>query len=162
MTGVRPLLLLLAFAAGVAHAQVQNPAASALLLRQQQSDDFALQLQQSIQSHRAGPMTPQQRLDFDAMQRGQRMQQNELNYRQQVQQAQPGAAGGDAYRRAELMRMEQDRQNQLSRFRWEGEVPATIDTRTRPLVEPGVTIAPVPRQIRIPQGDPGGWVEWKP
>jgi hypothetical protein len=107
-------------------------------------------------------MTPQQRLDFDAMQRGQRMQQNELNYRQQVQQAQPGAAGGDAYRRAELMRMEQDRQNQLSRFRWEGEVPATIDTRTRPLVEPGVTIAPVPRQIRIPQGDPGGWVEWKP
>jgi len=159
---VRALLLLLAFAAGLAHAQVQNPAASALLLRQQQSDDFALQLQQSLQSYRAGPMTPQQRLDFDAMQRGQRMQQNELNYRQQVQQAQPGAPGEDALRRAEMMRFEQDRQNQLSRFRWEGEAPAPAATPTRPLVEPGVVTAPVPRAPRIPQGDPGGWVEWKP
>ena len=154
------VILLLAIATGVAHAQ--NPAASALLQRQQQSDDFALQLQQSIQSFRAGPMTPQQRLDFDALQRGQRMQQNELNYRQQIQQAQPGAPGDDALRRAEMMRFEQDRQNQLSRFRWEGEQPAPTPTPTVPLVEPGVVTAPVPREIRVPQGDPGGWVEWKP
>jgi hypothetical protein len=106
-------------------------------------------------------MTPQQRLDFDALQRGQRMQQNELNYRQQIQQAQPGAPGDSALRRADMLRFEQDRQNQLSRFRWEGEPPATVDTRTRPLVEPGVTTAPVPREIRVPQGDPGGWVEWR-
>jgi len=159
---VRALVLVLVLAAGLAHAQVQNPAASALLLRQQQSDDFALQLQQSIQSHRAGPMTPQQRLDFDAMQRGQRMQQNELNYRQQVQQAQPGAPGNDALRRAEMMRFEQDRQNQLARFRWEGEQPQPLATPTRPLVEPGVVTAPVARAPRIPQGDAGGWVEWKP
>jgi hypothetical protein len=122
---MRAVVLLLAAAAGIAHAQ--NPAASALLQRQQQSDDFALQLQQSIQSFRAGPMTPQQRLDFDAMQRGQRMQQNELNYRQQIQQAQPGAPGDDALRRAELMRFEQDRQNQLSRS-VEGDQPAPAAT----------------------------------
>lgn len=159
---MRAIVFLLAVAAGIAHAQNQNPAASALLQRQQQSDDFALQLQQSIQSFRAGPMTPQQRLDFDALQRGQRMQQNELNYRQQIQQAQPGAPGDDALRRAEMMRFEQDRQNQLSRFRWEGEQPAPASTQTVPLVEPGVVTAPVPREIRVPQGDPGGWVEWKP
>ena len=152
--------LLLTLAATAAHAQ--DPAARALLLRQQQSDDFALQLQQSIQSHRAGPMTPQQRLDYDALQRGQRMRQDELNYRQQVQQAQPAAPGTDALQRAEIMRFEQDRQNQLSRFRWEGEQPEPLATPKRPLVEPGVVTAPVPRQIRIPAGDPGGWVEWRP
>jgi hypothetical protein len=151
---------LLLVAAGFAHAQ--DPAARALLLRQQQSDDFALQLQQSIQSHRAGPMTPRERLDFDALQRGQRMQQNELNYRQQIQQAQPGAPGDSALRRAELLRFEQDRQNQLSRFRWEGEPPPPTATPMHPLVEPGVATVPVPRQLRIPEGDPGGWVEWKP
>ena len=151
-------VLLLLAAAGLAHAQ--DPAARALLLRQQQSDDFALQLQQSLQSHRAGPMTPQQRLDFDALQRGQRMQQNELNYRQQIQQAEP-RAGDSALRRAEILRFEQDRQNQLSRFRWEGEQPAPVATPRHSLVEPGVATAPVPRQIRIPAGDPGGWVEWK-
>jgi hypothetical protein len=152
--------LLLAATAGIAFAQ--DPAARALLQRQQQSDDFALQLQQSIQSFRAGPMTPQQRLDFDARQRGQRMQQDELNYRQQIQQAQPAAPGTDALQRAELMRFEQERQNQLSRFRSPGEPPAPADQRVRPLVEPSVTTAPVPRAIRIPEGDPGGWVEWKP
>jgi hypothetical protein len=155
---MRTVVLLLAAVTGIAHAQ--NPAASALLQRQQQSDDFALQLQQSIQSFRAGPMTPQQRLDFDALQRGQRMQQNELNYRQQIQQAEPRAGDG-ALRRAETMRFEQDRQNQLSRFRWEGEQPPPVATPAHPLVEPGVATAPVPRQLRIPEGDPGGWVQWR-
>lgn len=157
---VRTLALLLLIAIGVA--QAQDPAARALLLRQQQSDDFALQLQQSIQSHRAGPMTPQQRLDYDALQRGQRMSQDELNYRQQVQQAQPGAPGNDALRRAEVLRFEQERQNQLSRFRGDGEPPSQVTTRAVPLVEPGVATAPVPRQVRVPEGDAGGWVVWKP
>jgi hypothetical protein len=157
---MRAVVLLLLAAAATANAQ--DPTARALLQRQQQSDDFALQLQQSIQSFRAGPMTPQQRLDFEALQRGQRMQQNELNYRQQIQQAQPGTPGDDALRRAEMMRFEQDRQNQLSRFRWEGEPSAPPPTPKVPLVEPGVATAPVPREMRIPEGDPGGWVEWKP
>ena len=152
------VLLLLATIVVVAHAD--DPTARALLQRQQQSDNFSLQLQQSIQSFRAGPMTPQQRLDFDALQRGQRMQQDELNYRQQIQQGQP-TAGSDALRRAEMMRFEQERQNQLSRFRSEGEPPASAPTRAPGLVEPGVATAPVPRQLRIPEGDPGGWVEWK-
>jgi hypothetical protein len=157
---MRAVVLLLLAAAGMANAQ--DPTARALIQRQQQSDDFALQLQQSIQSYRAGPMTPQQRLDFDATQRGQRMQQNELNYRQQIRQAQPGTPGDDALRRAEMLRFEQDRQNQLSRFRWEGE-PSTPPSMPKvPLVEPGVATAPVPRGMRIPEGDPGGWVEWKP
>ena len=150
--------LLLATIVGVAHAD--DPTARALLLRQQQSDNFSLQLQQSIQSFRAGSMTPQQRLDFDALQRGQRMQQDELNYRQQIQQGQPNA-GSDALRRAEMLRFEQDRQHQLSRFRSEGEPPVSAPTRAPGLVEPGVATAPVPRQVRIPEGDPGGWVEWK-
>jgi hypothetical protein len=154
------VILLLATLAGVANAQ--DPAARAMLQRQQQSDDFALQLQQSIQSFRAGPMTPQQRLDFDALQRGQRMNQSDLHYRQQIQQAQPGAPGDDALRRAEIMRFEQDRQNQLSRFRWEGKPPSPAAMPRTPLVEPGVATAPVPRRIRIPEGDRGGWVEWKP
>ena len=157
---MRAVVLLLLAAAGMANAQ--DPTARALLQRQQQSDDFALQLQQSIQSFRAGPMTPQQRLDFEALLRGQRMQQNELNYRQQIQQAQPGTPGDDALRRAEMMRFEQDRQNQLSRFRWEGEPSTPSPTPKLPLVEPGVATAPVPRGMRIPEGDPGGWVEWKP
>jgi len=150
--------LLLAAIAGVAHAD--DPTARALLLRQQQSDNFSLQLQQSIQSFRAGSMTPQQRLEFDALQRGQRMQQDELNYRQQILQGQPNA-GSEALRRAEMLRFEQDRQNQLSRFRSEGEPPALPPARAPGLVEPGVATAPVPRQVRIPEGDPGGWVEWK-
>ncbi len=154
------VLLLLLAAAGLAHAQ--DPAARALLLRQQQSDDFSLQLQQSIQSFRAGTMSPQQRLDYDALQRGQRMSQDELNYRQQIRQAQPGAPGSEALRRAEDLRFEQDRQSQLSRFRWEGEPPAQAPSRTVPLVEPGVATAPVPRQVRVPDGDAGGWVVWKP
>ena len=60
------------------------------------------------------------------------------------------------------MRFEQERQNELSRFRWEGEPPAPAASPAAPLVEPGVATAPVPRRIRIPEGDPGGWVEWKP
>jgi len=88
------------------------------------------------------------------------MQQDELNYRQQIQQAQP-AAGSEAFRRADLMRFEQERQNQLSRFGSEGEPPPPPATRAPGLVEPGVATAPVPRQVRIPEGDPGGWVEWK-
>jgi hypothetical protein len=159
---MRPLALalLLLAAAGLAHAQ--DPAARALLLRQQQSDDFALQLHQSIQSYRAGPMTPQQRLDYDALQRGQRMQQDELNYRQQIRQAQPAAPGNEALQRAEILRFEQDRQSQLSRFRSEGAPAAQGPPRAPPLVEPGVATAPVPRQMRIPEGDPGGWVVWRP
>ncbi len=156
---VRSFPAVFAFASTLACAD--DPAARALLLRQQQSDAFSLQLQQSIQSFRAGPMTPQQRLDFDALQRGQQFQQRDLEYRQQIQQAQPSAPNTDALRRAELLRFEQERQNQLSRFRWEGEPPARPMETPPSVREPTVETAPVPRRV-VPQGSNGGWVEWAP
>ncbi len=154
------VIVLLGTLAGVASAQ--DPTARVLLQRQQQSDDFALQLQQSIQSFRAGPMTPQQRLDFDALQRGQRMNQSDLHYRQQIQQAQPGAPGDDALRRAETDALRAGAAEPALALPWEGEPPSPAAMPRTPLVEPGVATAPVPRRIRIPEGDPGGWVEWKP
>lgn len=94
-----------------------DTAAQAQLLRQQQSDAFALQLQQSVQSFRAGPMTPERRLEFDSLQRDQRLRQSDSFYRQQVQQqAQPVAPPpADMYRRADLMRFEQERSMDLDR-----------------------------------------------
>ena len=61
-------------------------------------------------------------------------------------------AGSDALRRAEMMRFEQDRQNQLSRFRSEGEPPASAPTRAAGLVEPGVAT----RTGAAAGPDPGG------
>jgi len=99
-------------------------AARALLQRQQQSDAFSLQLQQSIQNSRAGSLSPQQRLEFDALQRDQRLRQDDLFYRQDVQQRQmlqttPPPDG--APRRPETLRFEQDRQAQRDRFSRETE-----------------------------------------
>src|SRR5262245_28361048 len=103
-------------AAWAAAALGDDPTARALLQRQQQSDTFSLQLQQSIQNFRAGELSPQQRLDFDALQRNQRLGQDELNYRQEIQQRQTQqTTPNDALRRAETMRFEQERQMQQDR-----------------------------------------------
>ena len=91
----------------------------------------------------------------------QQFQQRDLEYRQQIQQAQPSAPNTDALRRAELLRFEQERQNQLSRFRWEGEPPARPMETPPSVREPAVVTAPVPRRV-VPQGSNGGWVEWAP
>ena len=72
-----------------------DAAAQAQLLRQQQSGSFALQLQQSVQSFRAGPLAPQRRLELESLQRDQRLGQSDTFYRQQVQQAQPLATPAD-------------------------------------------------------------------
>jgi hypothetical protein len=107
-----------------------DAAAQAQLLRQQQSDAFALQLQQSLQSFRAGPLAPERRLELESLQRDQRLGQSDTFYRQQVQQAQPRAApAADAYRRAELMRFEQERALELDRAR---EAAAMAVDRGRP------------------------------
>lgn len=113
-----------------------DAAAQAQLLRQQQSDAFALQLQQSLQSFRAGPLAPERRLELESLQRDQRLRQSDSFYRQQVQQAQPlpGPAPADAaYRRAELMRFEQERALELDRAR--AEAAAAVD-RSRPPPQP--------------------------
>jgi hypothetical protein len=132
-------------------ALADNSAAQAQLLRQQQSDAFALQLQQSLQSFRAGPLAPERRLELESLQRDQRLRQSDSFYRQQVQQAQPlpGPAPADAaYRRAELMRFEQERALDLDRAR---EEAATAVDRSRspprpaPNPEPAVVWEPVLR-----------------
>ena len=135
-------------------------ASRALLQRQQQSDAFALQLQQSLQSARSGSLTPQQRLEFDALQRDQRFRQDDGFYRQQIQRNAPVAPGNEALRRAEALRFEQDRQQQLSRFRADGETPAPPAARSTPLVEPGVATAPVTRRARPGMG--ASWFESAP
>lgn len=111
-----------------------DAAAEAQLIRQQQSDAFALQLQQSVQSFRAGPLAPERRLELESLQRDQRLRQSDAFYRQQVQQAQPLPAPGDTtYRRAELMRLEQERALDLDRAR---EEAATAVERSRPPPRP--------------------------
>ena len=123
--------LLLAFAVP---AFATDPAAQAQLMRQQQSDAFALQLQQSLQSFRAGPLAPEHRLELESLQRDQRLRQSDSFYRQQVQQAQPSPAPADAaYRRAELMRFEQERALDLDRAR---EEAASAVERSRPPPRP--------------------------
>jgi hypothetical protein len=111
-----------------------DAAAQAQLLRQQQSDAFALQLQQSLQSFRAGPLAPERRLELESLQRDQRLGQSDTFYRQQVQQAQPLATPAEgAYRRAELMRFEQERALELARAR---EAAAIAVDRSRPPPRP--------------------------
>ncbi len=104
-------------------ARGDDVAARALLQRQQQSDAFSLQLQQSLQNSRAGSLSPQQRLDFEALQRDQRLRQNELFYRQDLQQrqTQQTTPPDSARRRAETMRFEQERQTELDRSSRETE-----------------------------------------
>jgi hypothetical protein len=143
----------IALATGIARGD--DVTSRALVERQRQSDAFALQLQQSIQSFRAGSLSPRERLELDALQRDQRLRQDELFYRQQVQANSPSTG---ALRRAEALRAGQERQQQLSRFRWEAEQAAEGEPtvqRPAPLVEPTVVTAPVPRgRQRAPQAEP--------
>jgi hypothetical protein len=151
----RQILIGLGFAALASAAGADDLASRAVRERQQQSDAFSLQLQQSIQSFRAGNLPPQQRLELDALQRDQRLRQDELFYRQQVETNSPNPG---ALRRAEAMRAEQERQQQLSRFRSdaapaaEREPAAQQPTR---LVDPTIVTAPVPRgRRRMPEAEP--------
>jgi hypothetical protein len=130
-------------AAGIAFGD--DLASRAVREREQQSDAFALQLQQSLQNPATGTLGPRERLELDAIQRGQRQRQDELFYRQQVETNSPES---DALRRAETMRAEQERQQQLSQFRSDaasalGGQPAA--RRRVPFVDPTVVTAPIPR-----------------
>jgi hypothetical protein len=126
-----------------------DAAAQAQLLRQQQSDAFALQLQQSLQSFRAGPLAPERRLELESLQRDQRLGQSDTFYRQQVQQAQPLATPAEgAYRQAELMRLEQERALELDRARAEADhtvARGRPPPRPAPNPEPAVVWEPVLR-----------------
>jgi len=149
------IFLGLGIAALASAAGADDLASRALRERQQQSDAFSLQLQQSIQSFRAGNLAPHQRLELDALQRDQRLRQDELFYRQQVETNSPNTG---ALRRAEAMRAEQERQQQLSRFRSDAAQAAEGERAVQqpvPLVDPTVVTAPVPRgRRRTPEPDP--------
>ncbi len=151
----RHILVALAIALSASSAGADDLAARALRERQQQSDAFSLQLQQSIQSFRAGNLAPQPRLELDAVQRDQRLRQDELFYRQGVQTNSPNPG---ALRRAEAMRAGEERQQQLSRFRSDAAQAAAgapAVQQLAPLVEPKVFTAPVVRgRRRMPEPDP--------
>jgi hypothetical protein len=136
------LLLGAALALGAGSAAGEDPTSRALLQRQQQSDAFSLQLQQSIQTHRSGSLTPQQRLELETLQRDQRLLQSDTFYRQMIEQGQPRSNGPEnaALRRAEALRMEQDRQRELTRFREETarQVERSRTSPPAPLPEPTI------------------------
>ena len=149
------IFLGLGIAALASAAGADDLASRALRERQQQPDAFSLQLHQSIQSFHAGNLAPQQRLELEALQRNQRLRQDELFYRQQVETNSPSPG---ALRRAEAMRAEQERQQQLSRFRSDAAQAAEGERavqQSAPLVDPTVVTAPVPRgPRRMPEPDP--------
>jgi hypothetical protein len=146
---MRTIFIVLLFVASRL-AFADDAAAQAQLIRQQQSDAFALQLQQSIQSFRAGAIAPERRLELESLQRDQRLRQSDSFYRQQVQQqAQPAAPPpADMYRRADRMRFEQESAADVDRAR--AEAADAVD-RSRPPPqpapnpEPAVTWGPVLR-----------------
>jgi hypothetical protein len=146
---MRAFLIVLLLAASPL-ALADDAAARAQLVRQQQSDAFALQLQQSIQSFRAGPVAPEHRLELESLQRDQRLRQSESFYRQEVQQqAQPAAAPpADMYRRADQMRFAQERAVDLDRAR--ADAAGVLDRsrpprKPEPNPEPAVSWGPVLR-----------------
>jgi hypothetical protein len=149
------ILVGLTLAAIAAAAGANDLAARAVRERQAQSDAFSLQLQQSIQSFRAGNLPPQQRIELESRHRDQRLRQDELFYRQQVEQNSPNPP---VYRRAEALRHEQDRQQQLSGFRSEAAAAVEGTPVAQPplrLVEPTAVTAPVPRgRQRLPAAGP--------
>ena len=113
-TVIRGLGIAAALAAGAA---LGDDSTSRLLLeRAQRADAFTLGVQQSMDSARAGTLGPRERLELDTRQRDQRRQQDALFYRQQILTHTPAT---DIQRRTETMRGEQERQEQLSRYRFE-------------------------------------------
>jgi hypothetical protein len=145
---MRPLLpaALAALLLATLPAFADDPSASARLIRQQQSEAFSLQLQQSIQSFRAGSLPPAQRLELESLHRDQRLHQSDSFYRQQVQQSQTPPAPGAG--EAALMRAGQENAAEVSRA---GADAATTVERNRPQPkpapnpEPAVIWAPVLR-----------------
>jgi len=151
-TILRGLGIAAALAAGSALGDDQI--SRALLERAQRADAFTLRVQQSLESARAGNLGPRERLEFDARQRDQRERQDELFYRQQTQTYVPQSG---VQRRAEAMRAEQERQEQLSRFRFDGASPvgSKPPTLAPAAVTARVVTVPLPRAPAGPVTMPG-------
>jgi hypothetical protein len=140
-TLLRGLGIAAALAAGAA---LGDDSTSRLLLeRAQRADAYTLREQHAMDSARAGTLGPRERLELDARQRDQRRQQDALFYRQQIGTHTPAT---DIQRRTETMRGEQERQEQLSRFRFEsGSTPAGTPPAPAPGIAPTIEAAPIPR-----------------
>lgn len=153
-TILRGLGIAAALAAGTA---LGDDATSRLLLeRAQRADAFTLGVQQSMESARTGTLGLRERQELDARQRDQRQQQDALFYRQQMQRHAP--AGG-IERRAEEMRAAQERQEQLSRFRFESSsTPSGEPPASAPVIAPTIETAPMPRApsgaAQLPRAQP--------
>jgi len=97
---------------------------------------------------RAGTLGPRERLELDTRQRDQRQKQDTLFTRQQIDTYSPG---GDALRRTDAMRAEQERQDQLSRFRFESTTDlGSGPPAPAPPVSPIIVTAPIPRSPADP------------
>lgn len=135
-----------ALAAGIALGD--DPASQLLLERAQRADAFTLGVQQSMENAHAGKLGARERLELETRQRDQRQKQDALFYQQQIQTTVPAS---EIERRAEAMRAEQDRQDQLSRFRFDA---ATSVKRKPPapagVVAPTIVTAPIPRAPASP------------
>jgi hypothetical protein len=151
----RTILLGLGVAAALAAgaARCDDPTARLLLERAQREAAFTLGVQQSLENARAGNLGPRERLELDARQRDQRAAQDALFYRQTIQTYSPAM---DLQRRSEAMRAAQERQEQLSRFRFEAaSTPAGNAAVPAPLAPPTIVTAPIPRAVAGPAAMPG-------
>jgi len=114
----------------------------ALLERAQRENAFTLGVQQSIESGQAGKLGPRERLELETRQREQREKQDALFYQQKMQTYAPAS---DLERRAGEMRAKQEREDQLSRFRFEAASPPKGNAPAPGPVTPSIGTAPVSR-----------------
>jgi len=120
-----------------------DPTQRALLERAQREAAFSLGVQQSMERAQAGALGTREQLELDARQRDQREQQDALFYQQQIRTYTPV---DPAFRPAESMRAAQEREDQLSRFRFESTTaPKGAPAAAAPVVSPAIGTAPVPR-----------------
>jgi len=132
-----------ALAAGAALGD--DPTSRLLLERAQREDAFTLGVQQSLQNARAGNLGPRERLELDTRQRDQREAQDALFDRQSIRTYAPATG---IQRRTETMRAAQERQEQLSRFRFDAASPPASKPAApapAPIVSPTIVTSPVPR-----------------
>lgn len=151
----RTILFGLGVAAGLGAGTAfgDDPTSRLLLERAQREDAFTLGVQQSMENARAGNLGPRGRLELDSRQRDQREAQDALFYRQSIQTYAPATG---IQRRSEAMRAAQERQEQLSRFRFDAaSPPARRPAAPTPIVSPTIVTSPVPRAPADPAAMPG-------
>jgi hypothetical protein len=145
VTGMARRWIFLALGLAAARVALGDDATDrALLERAQRENAFSLGVQQSIESGQAGKLGPRERLELETRQREQREKQDALFYQQKMQTYAPAS---DLERRTEEMRAKQEREDQLSRFRFESASPpkGPVPTPAPGPVAPSIGTAPVSR-----------------